>query len=176
MVRAMCPRVLLLLGLLAACGGPPAQAPTAPPDGTVVASAPVEPECTLETPLVPGVPGSPGHLVPTEVNPNGQSELALVMRTMQEDMKAAREAIAAGRPVGHLVVRHRKMRCAWPTTPSDRNPTFDAFAVGYLAAADALEKHPDAATFDAVLNTCKACHEQSCPGPVAAIEALRMGP
>ena len=155
--------------IFAACGGSPAPPGAAPPS-----LSPTDPACTLETPLVPGVPGSPGHLVPTEVNPNGQSELALVMRTMQEDLKAARAALLAGRPVASMVSRHRKLRCAWPTAASDRNPTFDAFAVGYLASVAALEKASDAAAFDAVLNTCKACHEQSCPGPVAAIEALRL--
>ena len=27
-----------------------------------------------------------------------------------------------------------------------------------------------------VLDACRACHEQSCPGPIAAIEALRITP
>ena len=31
-------------------------------------AAPIEETCTGQTPLVPGVPGSPGHLLPSEID------------------------------------------------------------------------------------------------------------
>jgi hypothetical protein len=151
-------------------------AASAPVAASAALSAPAD-DCTLETPLVPGVPGSPGHLIPSDINPNGSSELAEMMRTMQRDLGAAREAILAGRPVAPMHARHRKMRCAWPTAASDRNPAFDAFAQGYLANVSALETAPAegrAAAFTAVLDACKACHQQSCPGPITAIDAMRL--
>lgn len=161
---------------LTGCGAP-AGTPAAVSTAAVVsAPAPVD-DCTLETPLVPGVPGSPGHLIPSDINPNGSSELAEMMRTMQRDLTAAREAVLAGTPVAPMHARHRKMRCAWPTAASDRNPTFDAFAQGYLANVAALDAAPAegrAAAFTAVLDACKACHQQSCPGPNTAIDAMRL--
>ncbi len=142
------------------------------------ASEPAAPAaCTFETPLVPGVPGSPGHLIPTPLNPNGQSELAALMRTMQADLKAAGEAIALRQPVPKMLATHARIRCAWPTTPSDRTPQFDAFAQSYLAAVAALEAAPPEQARPAlnrVLDTCKSCHQQTCPGPIAAIEKLRL--
>lgn len=170
-------RALMLFAFaLAACGAPPGgpgetSAMTAP-----VVATPVD-DCTGETALVPGVPGSPGHLVPTEISPDGQSELALMMRTMQADLRTAREAILAGQPVAAMRERHRKMRCSWPTTASDRNPVFDGFAQAYLAKVAVLETAPPAQAaeaFHGVLDACRACHQQSCPGPIAAIEALRL--
>jgi hypothetical protein len=136
-----------------------------------------EAACTYETPLVAGVPGSPGHWVVTEINPNGHSELALLMRGMQADMQAVKAALAAGQPVPALATPHARIRCAWPTTPSDRTPTFDALAQAYLARLPALEA-PGAgvAAYEAVLDGCVACHQQSCPGPLAAIQALRIAP
>lgn len=133
--------------------------------------------CTLETPLVPGVPGSPGHFIKSAQFPDGQSELAALMRTMQADLKAAGDAIAQGRPVPKMLATHARIRCAWPTTPGDRNPQFDAFAQAYLAQVAALESAPPEearAAHEGVLNACTACHQQTCPGPIVAIQKLRL--
>lgn len=142
------------------------------------ATAPFE-SCTLATPLVPGIPGSPGHLVRSAINPNGQSELSGMMRTMQADLKAARALIEKGEKPGALVDRHRKIRCSWPTQPSERNERFDGNAQAYLAAVAALDAAAPAAAakaYEHVLDACRSCHEQSCTGAIVAIEALRLAP
>lgn len=133
--------------------------------------------CTQETQLIPGIPGSPGHLFTSPINPNGSSELAQLMRTMQSELKDARTAIGKGEHVGPLFPRFRKIRCSWPTNAADRNATFDAAAQNYLAAVkalDAAKKEDAAAAYERVLDGCRACHEQSCGGAIPAIEALRM--
>jgi hypothetical protein len=142
---------------------------------TTTASPPVD-ACTLETPLVPGVPGSPGNLLASEINPNGASELAALMRTMQRDLGLAREAIARGEAPGPMFERHRKMRCAWPTDPAERNATFDGMAQNYLAQVKALDARPAdlREAHHRVISACVACHENACTGPIPAIEALRM--
>ena len=50
-------------------------------------------------------------------------------------------------------------------------------AARYLARLPALEA-PGAgvAEYNAALDGCVACHQQSCPGPLAAIQALRLAP
>lgn len=135
-----------------------------------------EPPCTLETPLVPGVPGSPGHLLPSDINPNGASELAALMRTMTADLEQLRTTLDRAPPPA-LHTRHRKLRCAWPTDPGERTPQFDAFAVAYLARVQALEASAAAdrkAAYDAVVTACKSCHQQTCSGPIPRIEKLRL--
>lgn len=153
--------------LLAGCTKPP----VAVPDAAVV-----EEECTLQTKLVPGVPGSPGHLLPSEINVNGASELAALMRTMKADLESAGVAIAAGKPVPPMHPRHRKMRCSWPTGLDDRNPVFEANAVSYLGFVRALDAKPTPETHDAVVGACLTCHATACPGPIPVIEKLRMLP
>jgi cytochrome c553 len=131
-----------------------------------------EGDCTFDTPLVKGVPGSPGHMIASERNPNGASELATLMRQMVSDLEAARADLNQ-RPA--LWPRHRRLRCAWPTEPSDRNKTFDALAVQYLAqlqAFDTERENPQAA-YQRVVDACVACHEQSCDGPLERILKLR---
>ncbi len=154
----------------------PAPAP-APSPAPVAAVQPPQDDCTLATPLTPGIPGSPGHLLPSDINPNGASELAALMRTMQKELTAAREAILAGQPApGPLFPTFRKMRCTWPTAPADRNQKYDDLAVTYLALVKAYDaKPPDArAAYDGVLTGCRACHDQTCAGPIEVIEGLRL--
>ena len=165
-------RVLAGVLVAATCSKPAAVPPAAPAD-----AAPQQAPCTIDTPLVPGVPGSPGHLMPSDRNPNGVSELAALMRTMQADLDAARGAIARGAAIAEMSSRHRRIRCAWPTDPAERNAAFDAGAGAYLPLVAALERAPPerrAAAFDAALDGCRGCHERVCSGVLAAIEALRL--
>lgn len=180
----MYPRVLLFALVapiaLSACkddnteSAPPAPAAAAPAATRAIR----DPGCTLETPLVPGTPGSPGHLIKTATNPNGQSELANLMRSMQEHMKSVRVAIEAGTALPAFPKEHAKMRCAWPTTPSDRDAAFESFSLNYLAQLDALHDSGSAVPledrFNHVVTACRSCHENSCPGPIVAIDKLRL--
>ncbi|MEN9797971.1 MAG: hypothetical protein RL653_1667 [Pseudomonadota bacterium] len=136
----------------------------------------VEDECTLATPLVPGVPGSPGHLVPSDINPNGASELATLMRQMVTDWREIRGQLAAGQPLQRapLLPTHRKIRCAWPTAPEDRNAAFDAMSQVYVQNVRTFDAAPSAETYRGVLAACAACHEATCGGPLAVIEGLQL--
>lgn len=187
---------LLCLSLsLAACNKAPSTSPPSPaqPAAPATVTAPAarpqgsaEPaasesgqseDCTLATPLTPGVPGSPGHLIPSTRNPNGQSELAALMRSMEAALKDARPLVAQGQQVGPFAPRFRKIRCSWPTNLGDRDAQFDALAVSYLAAVaklDASSGAASAAAFDGVLGACRSCHERACSGAIVAINALRL--
>lgn len=145
--------------------------PSAPP----VAA---EEECTLQTKLVPGVPGSPGHLIASELNSNGASELATLMRMMKKDLEDARTAIERAEPIAPMHPRHKKIRCAWPTGLEDRNPVFEAGAINYLQRVRTLDSRPadPSAAYAGVVDGCIACHLTSCPGPISAIEKLRLLP
>jgi hypothetical protein len=136
-----------------------------------------EPECSAETALTLGIPGSPGHLIQSERNPNGVSELAHLMRQMVSDLEETRALIQTAGPLKKLYTAHQKMRCSWPTDVRDRNGAFDAMAVGYLEQVKNLD---DSAprnqrdNFNNVLAGCTACHENTCPGPLAVIEKLKL--
>lgn len=153
--------------LLSTCASPRAATPT-PPEV-------IEVPCTFETTLVPGVPGSPGHPLPSTLHPEGASELAMLMRAMEKDLGLVRDALRKGERPPRLSPRHRRIRCSWPTDPADRTATFDALAQTYLAQVEALDAQPTPtrAAFEHVLDGCAACHQNSCPGAIAAIDALR---
>ncbi len=97
---------------------------------------------------------------------------------MQDHLSAVRAAIVEGAPLPAKPTDHDRIRCSWPTTASDRNAAFDAFSVNYLQALDALHDAaaatPVAERYAAALGTCRACHENTCPGPLMAIESLAL--
>jgi hypothetical protein len=140
------------------------------------ARAAAEEECTLATPLVPGVPGSPGHLIPSDINPNGASELATLMRQMVTDWQGVRAQLASGQPVQRapLLPTHRRISCSWPTASEDRNGAFDAMAQAYVQNVRSFDAAPSAETYRGVLSACASCHEATCGGPLAVIEGLQL--
>ena len=171
MIRLLC--VLLPL-FAAACGRSGTEIVVPGGTGPVAHAAGADDaDCNLQTKLVPGVPGSPGHLIPSKRNPNGDSELAVLMRTMVDDLREVRTLLEAKQPVKKLLPTHRKMRCAWPTTPEERNEAYDARSKGYLAAVRAFDAAPDKATYNAIVAGCISCHAASCGGPLDFIDSMK---
>lgn len=130
-------------------------------------------DCNLSTPLVPGIPGSPGHLIKSERNPNGDSELAVLMRLFVDDLRDLRPLLEAGQPVKKLHGTYRKMRCAWPTNPSERNEAYDARAVAFLGLVKAFDAAPGKDSYNGIIAGCIACHSQSCGGPIDFIDGMK---
>ena len=150
-----------------AASEPPAEVDTAP--------EPTE-TCTWETPLEPGIPGSPGNLIASEINPNGASELSVLMRKMVDDLREIRQGILNGSPPATYPTDHHRIRCTWPTDPDARNALYDGMATSYLAAYERLREAKDshADRFDAVIDGCVGCHSNTCQGPIPMIESLRL--
>jgi cytochrome c553 len=123
--------------------------------------------------LKPGIPGSPGNLIPSDINPNGASELATLMRTFVADWKDTKAKLEAAQPVTAKLPVHRRIRCSWPTAKEDRDAKFDALAVAYLEHVKAFDAAPSRERFDGVISACAACHEATCGGPLDLINSLR---
>lgn len=154
---------------------PPASASATPANATTnpAAAEAADADCNLATPLVPGIPGSPGNLVKSERNPNGDSELSVLMRQFVDDLREVRPTLEAGQKVKALLPVHRKMRCAWPTKPEERNQQFDLRAQAYLNAVAAFDRAPGKDTYNAIIAGCIACHSVSCGGPLEFIGEMR---
>jgi hypothetical protein len=149
----------------------PNQAPTTAP-ASRVAALPDDAPCDLSTRLVPGVPGSPDHLIKSSRNPNGVSELASLMRVFVDDLYEARRSLEAGQPVRKLHAVHRRMRCSWPSSPEQRDQGFDQRAQVYLGIVQTFDAQPSQATYNAIIASCISCHAQSCGGPLEFIGGM----
>lgn len=134
-------------------------------------------DCNFETVLDPDKDGSPGKLILSPRNPNGDSELAVLMRLFIDDLREARLLLEAGakadKPLAKLWPTHRMMRCAWPTKPTDRDESFDGRAQGYLMTVRAFDEVPSKDSYNAIVTSCVACHQVSCAGVIDFIESLR---
>jgi hypothetical protein len=130
-------------------------------------------DCNLQTILDPKKPGSPGNLIKSKRNPNGDSELAVLMRLFVDGLRETRLLVEAEEPVAPLLPVHRSMRCAWPTVPSDRDAGFDARSQSYLSVVRSFDESPSKGTYNAIISNCVACHQVSCGGVIEFIESLR---
>lgn len=114
-------------------------------------------------------------LTASSVNPNGDSELALLMRAMYDDAAQMKKAIENGeQPVSKL--DHEKMLTASATEPEKAaSDTYKIHAQSYLQTLKALEKADVAEAqvlFKDMVDSCMGCHTALCPGPKMKIKHL----
>ena len=109
------------------------------------------------------------------LNPNGDSELALLMRQMFDDGMRVKEQIQKGEKVG-VQVDFEKILTAKATDPEKMQPAeFQGLATAYVEAMRALKaaKPEEAkALYSSMVTTCMNCHHNTCPGPMVRIKKL----
>ena len=111
----------------------------------------------------------------TPLNPNGDSELALLMRAMYEDGEALKATLESGK-LPKVMKEHMKMLTAEATEPEKAaSPEYKAFAQSYLQTLEALEQaapEDRMEIYDNLVNSCMTCHQALCPGPMVRIKKL----
>ncbi len=108
-------------------------------------------------------------------NPNGDSELALLMRDMFDEGMRVKEEVASGkRPLPKWDAD--AIFSAHATQPEKvASPEFKAYAQSFLEAAKAMEDaSPEAyrQSYQGMVKTCVACHQEVCPGPIVKINKM----
>lgn len=109
------------------------------------------------------------------VNPNGDSELALLMREMLLSANNMKALIVAGNFSEKFPDIFLKIHTAKPTDADTKHESYDAFATNYIDNLQLLCKSPKTETvknYNAVINSCLNCHNEHCPGPIKTIEKL----
>lgn len=110
-------------------------------------------------------------------NPNGDSELALLMREMYLEAAQIKKQVKRGEAV-QVKLDHGKILSAHATEPEKaQSKAFKDFAKMYLANLDQLQK-ADAENvemvFQSLVESCMSCHQEFCPGPMMRIGKLRI--
>ena len=109
------------------------------------------------------------------INPNGQSELAELMRQMQGHINSIRDAAIAGTMSGDMPEFLNTIYTAKPTDSTMVDSEFDSRADEYLAAVkDLYHRYPESQkiAFNTVISKCQSCHEHYCPGPLVVIKKM----
>lgn len=115
----------------------------------------------------------------SDLNPNGTSELAALMRVMFARSEEWKKAIEQKQELGIYPVAFDKLKTAAPTDAHMKNETFDPFADDFIRRTKELlaappEKQKEA--FASYTEGCMNCHTTMCPGPVKRIKLLRIEP
>ena len=110
------------------------------------------------------------------INPNGDSELALLMREMYDEAERIKQQIENGEPV-EINLDHESILTAHATEPDKvASEQYKAFAKSYIQSIKNLESaEPEqlVSLYDHVVNNCMVCHRALCPGPVVRIKKLQ---
>jgi len=109
------------------------------------------------------------------LNPNGDSELAVLMRDMfDEGMSVKQKLIRGEKPL--LQVQYHQIHTATPTEAGKNSSTeYRLFAEAYEAS---VERFRNASGSDQVLayqnmvDNCMSCHRSVCPGPTVRIKKM----
>ncbi len=109
------------------------------------------------------------------LNPNGDSELALLMREMYEDGMRTKQQLLDGKQP-EVKVKYKQLHTAKATEPEKvANPSYAAFAKTYEAAMDSFlfgDAGKKVEYYHSMVTSCMNCHSQFCPGPKMKIKKM----
>ncbi|WP_428740685.1 hypothetical protein [Tenacibaculum sp.] len=103
------------------------------------------------------------------------SEMAALMNAMYEGNMTIKNKILKGETIGSFPENYLNIHNAVLTDPADRNASFEAFSKLYIqnmqqvyaGSKDSLKEN-----FNKAINSCVACHQTTCTGPIPRIKKL----
>jgi hypothetical protein len=113
--------------------------------------------------------------MPSSVNPNGDSELALLMREMADWTDSCKAAITSGREVPAAPANLKTLHAAKRTDPNIDEKIFSSMASLYQSRVTDFQAATDAnrvQLFNAMVQGCVSCHENFCHGPLVRINKM----
>lgn len=109
--------------------------------------------------------------------PNQDAPLALLMREMFVDMEEIKVSVEEGKSIKQYLEKHKEILTARPTDISVKSEAFQTMGMAYLASLKQLEnskKEELRSNYQLLVNSCLACHNNFCPGPVKRINLLKI--
>ncbi len=103
------------------------------------------------------------------------SEMALLMEKMFVENERLKKKIEEGKELGTFNSEYLKIHSAVLTDPNDRNDTFNSFSKALLVNQEAVftsEGKEVKTQFNKMVQTCIACHQTTCMGPIPRIKKL----
>ena len=110
------------------------------------------------------------------VNPNGDSELAIVMRNIHFEANRVGRALENGEEVdlSDLEDLSARLSTSVPTDSSVLDEAYYAFASSLEERVHAMGKEDAVIQFNSMVQACVTCHKSTCPGPISKIKKLRI--
>ena len=100
------------------------------------------------------------------------SELALLMRFVHDQAKSLKGEVVNAQALPDYNKEIEFITSANPTRPSVQGPEFEAFARYYIEKNKNVFEAPGKDSYNDMIESCVACHNEFCPGPVRTIKKL----
>jgi outer membrane murein-binding lipoprotein Lpp len=113
-----------------------------------------------------------------DLNPNGSSELSLIMRKMATHLAENRDALKAGKGIVPAPKEIDNLLTAKKTDEEIDKTIYDGYAKLYQQRIIELNESADSAdsikikAHNNLVSTCRDCHSNFCPGPMVVINQL----
>jgi hypothetical protein len=107
-----------------------------------------------------------------DVNPNGASALALLMREMTTHVELNKANLLAGKQITSKPENISTLLTAERTDKNLDDKLFVGLAKVYLQRLDELQNAPDSLKIEVhnnLVTSCHDCHSNFCPGPIKRI-------
>ncbi len=115
--------------------------------------------------------------VKKSLNPNGDSELAILMREMYTEAEKIKEQIEKGEVIT-TSLKHEEILSAEATeagkVSSDAYIAFANVHVQNMNNFQIADPSKMLVLYENMVNNCINCHKEVCPGPLKRIEKLRI--
>jgi len=109
------------------------------------------------------------------LNPNGDSELALLMRAMHENGMDVKQQLLSGEQP-EITVDCQRLHTAKATEPEKvANPVYTGYAKAYEDAVKSFSQEYNAdraGSYQSMVDACMNCHREVCPGPMVKIKKM----
>jgi hypothetical protein len=129
--------------------------------------------CKADLKKTEGVEATPDKEI---FNPNGDSELALLMRSMTDYMESAKDSLERGNSMPNCPDDFKRLTEAKETEGiiKDRNH-FNAYAEQWLIDLNLVCRstgHHQIQAYERLRISCLNCHQSYCQGPIPKIQRL----
>ncbi len=104
-----------------------------------------------------------------------QSEMSALMLKMYEENEKVRQQIINGDELSKFSEEFLNIHTAKLTDPGDRTSEFKAYSDIFLSNQKIIfeiDKDSVKDQFNQTINSCIACHQTACPGPIPRIKKL----
>ena len=102
------------------------------------------------------------------------SELALLMREIHENAKLLKLLLQNGEDINAYGSDVDFILEAQPTRPAVQGPEFESFARYYIKMNEDVYSEPSIENYNSLVESCVACHQEFCPGPIKTIKKLHI--
>lgn len=109
------------------------------------------------------------------INPNGDSELALVMRNMFDEVFDLKKKLREGGDIDSIALYHESLYAQATEDGLEKSKAYQLYGDHFLKSYDLFLKSKGEDQIDlynSMIQNCMNCHQSLCPGPMVKIKKL----